>query len=163
MKTAINFIPLLALILTIFLYGCGGSSGPADGLSTVESLSDAASLVKEDKVMKGNITGIVDARLFSYMQCSGSKSVYIFQGHNTYPDDIDMNDPNPVKSVDVVYDSISGRYRYNAYSLPEDGYTLALTCQAERDSPIKDDDIRFSGMKNVTVTGGSDTIAHLFM
>lgn len=163
MKTAINIIPLLAFILTTFLYGCGGSTGSAEGLSNDVSLSDAASLIKEDKVMKGNITGVVDARLFSYMQCSGSKAVYIFKGHNTYPDDIDKNDPNPVQSADVVYDSISGRYRYNAYSLPEGGYTLALTCQAERDSPLQDDDITFSGTRNVTVSGGSDTIAHLFM
>jgi hypothetical protein len=163
MKTAIKFI-LIATIQTTFLSGCGGSSGTTDALSTGVSLSDISSVIKENSnVRKGNITGIVDARLLAYMQCTGSKAVYIFHGHNTFPDDIDKNDPNPVKSADVVYDSETGRYRYIAYSLIEDIYTLALTCQADRDSPLQDDDIKFGGVKNVTVSGGRDLIAHLFI
>ena len=164
MRTAIELIILIAIIPATFLYGCGGSSGTTDGLSTGVSLSAIASLINEDsKVRKGNITGIVDARLLADMHCTGSKAVYIFRGHDTSPDDIDKSDPNPVKSASVEYDSVSGRYRYNAYSLTEDRYTLALTCQADRDSPVQDDDIKFGGVKNVTVSGGSDIIAHLFM
>jgi hypothetical protein len=164
MKTSIELIILIAIIPATFLSGCGGNSGTTDGLSTGVSLSDVASLIKEDsKVRKGNITGVVDSRLLASMHCTGSKAVYIFLGHDTPPDDIDKSDPNPVKSVNVEYDSISGRYRYNAYSLTEDRYSLALTCQADRDSPVQDDDIRFGGMKNVTVSGGRDIIAHLFI
>ena len=164
MRTVIKLMILILIIPIIFLSGCGKSSSTADGISNSVFLSGVASLVaEEESIQKGNITGIIDEKLLEYMQCNSSKTVYIFQGHNISPDDIDTSDPNPVKSIRVVFDSVSRRYRYSAYSLTEGDYTIAFTCQADRDAPLQNDDISFGGMKNVTVSGGKDIIGHLFI
>ena len=164
MRTVMKLMILISIIPIIFLSGCGKNSSTAEGISSSVSLSGIASLVKEDgSIKKGNITGIIDERLLASMQCNSSKTVYIFQGHNVPPDDIDTSDPNPVQSIRVVFDSVSRRYGYSAYSLTEGDYTIAFTCQADRDSPLHDDYISFGGMKNVTVSGGKDIIGHLFI
>ena len=164
MRTVIKLMLLIFVVLTIFLSGCGSDPGTTVSASSSAYLSSIASMLKEDgTIKKGSITGIVDSRLLTYMKCTGNKAVYIFQGHDASPDDIDKNDPNPVTSASVVYDSVSRRYRYSAYSLSEGGYTLAFTCQADKDSPLQDDNIKFGGMKNVTVSGGKDIIGHLFI
>jgi hypothetical protein len=164
MRTGIQLMILLLLIPALFVYGCGGASGTPDGLSSGVTVSGIASLVQDDGTRgKGDISGIVDDRLLASMQCSGSKAVYIFQGHDASPDDIDIHDPNPVQLATVVYDRASRRYRYSVQSLAEGNYTLAFTCQAGDDSPSYDDDIRFGGMKNVTITGSKEVIGHLFI
>ena len=164
MRTVIKLMILILIFPIIFLSGCGKNSSTADSISGSVSLSGIASLAKEDgSIKKGNITGIIDERLIAYMQCNSSKTVYIFQGHNVPPDDIDKSDPNPVQSIRVVFDSVSRRYGYSAYSLTEGDYTIAFTCQADKDAPLEDDYISFGGMKNVTVSGGKDIIGHLFI
>ena len=163
MRTVINLMFLISFIPAIVVYGCGRGSGTTDGISSGITKSGNASLVQDDGTKtKGDIGGIVDQRLLASMQCSaGSKAVYIFKGHDAHPDDIDINDPNPVQSATVVYNNVSRQYRYSAHSLSEGNYTLAFTCQAGNDSPEYDDDIRFGGMKNVTITGGREVISHL--
>lgn len=165
MTTVIKLIIIMSCILAIYIYGCGGGSGAADSISSGGAIAGIASLIQDDVTMtKGDISGIVDQRLLASMQCAaGIKEVYIFQGHDTSPDDIDINDPNPVQSATVVYNNVSQQYRYSAHSLSEGSYTLAFTCQAGNDSPEYDDDIKFGGMQNVTITGGKEAISHLFM
>jgi len=192
MRTLIHLMTLISIIPAICVYGCGGGSGSvdgissgitqsgnaslvqdagsgtsqtADGLSSGVTQSDIASMVRDDGGRtQGDLSGIVDARLLASLQCSaGSKAVYIFQGHDVSPDDIDMNDPNPVQSVAVVYNNASRQYRYSVHSLPEGNYTLAFTCQAGNDSPVYDDDIRFGGAINVTIPGGKEVVRHLFI
>ena len=190
MRTVINLMILITCIPALFVYGCGGGSGTTDGISSGVTESGNTSLVQDDGMRtsgtsdgissgvtasgiaspiqdngtgrKGDISGTVDARLLASMQCSaGRKAVYIFQGHDASPDDIDINNPNPVQAATVVYNNVSRQYRYRIHSLSEGNYTLAFTCQASNDSPEYDDDIRFGGMKNVTITGGKEGISHL--
>jgi hypothetical protein len=165
MRTVIKLMILISFIPAIFVYGCGGGSGSTDGISSGVTASGNTSLVQDDVMRtKGDISGIVDEKLLASMQCAADiKSVYIFQGHDASPDDIDINDPNPVQSATVVYNNVSRQYRYSVHSLSEGNYTFAFTCQAGKDSPEYDDDIRFGGMKNVTITGGKEVISHLFI
>jgi hypothetical protein len=192
MRTVIKLIIFISFIPAIFVYGCGGGSGTTDGISsgvtesgnaslvqdagtrtsgTTDGISSGitesshASLVQDDGTRtKGDISGTVDGRLLASLQCSaGSKAVYIFRGHNESPDDIDINDPNPVQLAKVVYNNVSRQYRFSVHSLSEGNYTLAFTCQAGNDSPAYDDDISFGGMKNVTITGGREVISDLFI
>jgi hypothetical protein len=192
MRTVIKLMILMAFIPALIVYGCGGgssttdgissgitesgntsliqddgtrTSGSTDGISFGLTVSGIASLVQKDRTeTKGDISGTVDERLLASMQCSaGSKAVYIFRGHDASPDDIDINEPNPVQLAKVVYNNVSRQYRYSVHSLSEGIYTLAFTCQAGNDSPEYDDDIRFGGMKNVTITEGKEVISNLFL
>lgn len=163
MKTVIKLMAVISLFPALLLSGCGEGSGSPDGVSSAVALPGSVSLVEDDAVTQGTVTGIVDARLIASMECTGGKAVYVFEGHDVSPDDIDRNEPNPVKSAPVAYDSVSRKYRYTVAPLSEGNYTLAFTCQADMDSPLEDDDIRFGGMKNIALSGGEEVIGHLFM
>lgn len=192
MRTVIQLMILVSFIPALVAYGCGGGGGTTDGISSGITESGKASLTQDNgtrtigttdgmssgitesdiaSVVQGDgtrtmedISGTVDVRLLASMQCSaGSKAVYIFQGHDAFPDDIDIYDPNPVQLATVVYNNVSRQYKYSISSLPEGDYTLAFTCQANNDSPEYDDDIRFGGMKNVTIAGGKEVIGDLFI
>ena len=69
------------------------------------------------------------------------KVVYFFDGMVT-PDDVDGVDPEPVTTVDAVYDMASGDYLYRTVLLPGQ-YTVALTCFGDLETDNGDEDLRF--------------------
>lgn len=94
-------------------------------------------LVQDSEV--GAIAGTVDPLLFDGV-AGCVPMVYVFSdGANpagsTTPDDQDSSDPNPV--VMARPDSATGAYR--ATFLPQGNYTVAYTCNGDRDDPAKDD------------------------
>ena len=105
-----------------------------------------------DNTMTGAIAGEVDALLVT--STSGcTPAVYVYEGSNVTPDDIDdnANTPDPVTTASVKQDNM-GTYRYKAAFLEAGNYTAAFTCDAAKDDPAVDDTLAFSGISTVTVS-----------
>jgi len=133
-----------------------------------------------DSELAGNFSGAVDqslipANVVTATLQDGDKtgcSVYVFDGSNVTPDNMDFSDTgivgghtNPVASADVTKVAAGGgaySYLYTAAFLPAGDYTAALTCDS--DDPFVDESndpnspqVTFLGQKNVTVEAGMTT------
>ena len=69
------------------------------------------------------------------------KVVYIFAG-DVMPDDMDGADPEPVTTVDAVFNADTGGYDYRAVVMPGD-YTVAFTCGGVLDTDEASEDLTF--------------------
>lgn len=118
-------------------------------------LRPALKLVDDSEV--GTLSGTVSMSLATDSSCSTSSAVYIFEGANVTPDDIDGIDPDPVATATVKQDPKDGIYKYTAGFLEAGDYTVAFTCQANLDNPDTNDTIAFVGTANVTITAGATT------
>jgi hypothetical protein len=86
-------------------------------------------------------------------------TVYIFDGLDVIPDDIDGEDPEPLTTVDAVLNEDSTAYEYSTL-LTFGDYTVAFTCQAANDASdssetgnenAEDDTLTFFDPVNVTI------------
>ncbi|MHB8744467.1 MAG: DUF4382 domain-containing protein [Sulfuricaulis sp.] len=102
-----------------------------------------------DSLDVGRITGTVSPSLI-ISACT--PAVYVYQGSNVTPQDINGSPSDPVTTAAVKLDNTSGQYQYTAAFLEPGNYTVAFTCQAAQDDPTTIDSITFSGATNVTVT-----------
>jgi hypothetical protein len=167
MRNIISTVSLLTAGMAVLIFhGCGSSSEMGSSVANQVSSSGIISSVQEKPAAidqgEGSIRGVVHKRLLSNSSCTGGNAVYVFDGHNVVPDDIDRIIPDPVDYVIVKFDSGSSQYQYRI-SLPRAGdYTLAFTCQAGADNPDIDNYITFTGIRNVTVSSGKEIIQHLF-
>ncbi|MBV1905723.1 MAG: DUF4382 domain-containing protein [Pseudomonadales bacterium] len=135
-----------------------------------------------DLTEHGTIAGSVDPLLINDESCTSDVNtqagnvVYIFEGADVEPDDIDDveidessdgveatdTDPDPVTTANVLYNAQSGSYEYMAAFLSPGDYTAAFTCQGQDDSipdeELLDDDandeIVFSAVSNTLVVNG---------
>lgn len=123
---------------------------PAQALRMVDNAKSGS--------IAGVVYGIVDALLINDGSCTGGNSVYVFEGHNVVPDDVDGINPDPVTSAMVELDA-SGLYKYRAAFLSAGDYTVAFTCQAKDDDDA-DNNIDFWSYANVTVFAGEETVLH---
>jgi len=114
----------------------------------------------------GAIRGTVDPTLISSLGGSEGCSVYVYDGHDAVTDDIYIPDGmpvpdthnNPVMAATVELNQ-SENYEYHAAFLPAGNYTIALTCDAELDDPMLDDDnVSFYGAVNKIVVSGETTM-----
>ena len=92
-----------------------------------------------DNSTTDTVTGTVDSALASDASCSDSdpltgNAVYLFEGHDVIPDDIDNKNPEPVTTALLTLDATSGLLQYEIGFIPAGNYTLAFTCQADQDS-----------------------------
>ncbi|MBI2383040.1 MAG: DUF4382 domain-containing protein [Gammaproteobacteria bacterium] len=125
---------------------------PAFG-SAVYKLEPVLRLV--DNAQAGAIAGTVDAGLIT---AGCTPAVYVFEGANRTPDDVDDIPPEPLTSATVALDAATGQYRYRAAFLAAGDYTVAFTCQAAADDPGSDDfGIEFIGTRNAAVAANRDT------
>ncbi|WP_348819606.1 DUF4382 domain-containing protein [Fontimonas sp. SYSU GA230001] len=94
----------------------------------------------------GTVGGTASSALLD--NCSGP-AVYAFSGSNAATDDVDGLDPEPIQSAIVN----AGDGRYAIGFLNAGSYTLAFTCDADRDEPgeSNDDAVRFLRKLNVTI------------
>ena len=104
-----------------------------------------------------HINGSIEPILLSTSTCtdkdpSTGNAVYLFTDKNVTPDDIDNKSPEPISSAKVILNKVSGGYEYTLGFIPFGDYTLAFTCQADQDSPNKNDNIIFSFIENITLT-----------
>lgn len=110
-----------------------------------------------DNTEVGAIRGTVAEALITDSACTDGNAVYVYEGHDVTPDDVDGIEPEPVTTALVTFDDDSGEYEYKAAFLIAGDYTVAFTCQSADDDPATDDSIDFTGAANVTVTTDSDT------
>ncbi|MEM1261314.1 MAG: DUF4382 domain-containing protein [Pseudomonadota bacterium] len=124
-----------------------------------------------DRSGYGVIQGTVASALVEGALCTSDPNslagnvVYVYEGANVTPDDIDGNDPDPVTTANVVLDINNTVYSYTAAFLEPGDYTVAFTCNGLDDRVLDpsmpsltvEDDVRFSAPKNVTVTAGAIT------
>ena len=106
----------------------------------------------------GTISGEIDSALLTDASCSDSdpstgNAMYLFEGANITPDDMDGVAPDPISTAQVMLNATTGKYEYEFGFVPAGQYTLAFTCQYDLDQPDSDDPIVFIGdIKNITVT-----------
>ncbi len=86
-------------------------------------------------------------------------AVYLFEGEDIQPDDIDSADPEPYATTAVV-SNFGTSFSYALRALPPGDYTLALTCNGNDDAPSTSDAIRFQRTANVSVD--RDFVTHDF-
>jgi hypothetical protein len=104
----------------------------------------------------GSITGeITDTSLLTD-NCSDSDPlshnvIYVFEGANVTPDDIDSIGVEPVTTTPLVFDEESGVYSYTASFLIAGEYTVALTCNSDLEDIETDDALDFKNIHNDTV------------
>lgn len=141
-----------SLIVDIDLRQSIIAAGPNFILQPVMRLVDSNSF--------GHVRGIVDASLLTAPTCSDAladtfNAVYVYQGHNVSPEDIDQQSnpgTNPVATTNITYDSSTAEYIYEAAFLPPGDYTIALTCNADDENLDEDDDdLNFFNVRNITV------------
>lgn len=114
-------------------------------------------------VQTGTISGKVDSNLLLGANCSDNdplsgNAVYVFAGEDIAADDIDGNQPDPVTTALVNFNSETGVYSYQIGFLLAGDYTLALSCSADLDDSETDDsDVLFDALDNVSVVAGENT------
>jgi len=118
----------------------------------------------------GFIRGSVHPSLLMAKSCSDGdvdthNAAYVYSGHNVAPGDIDEASPSnnePVTTTMIQYDNTTGLYIFEAAFLAAGDYTIALTCNADREvidendngddgDPNDDDALQFFGVQNVTI------------
>jgi hypothetical protein len=93
---------------------------------------------------------------------STGNAVYLYNGLNTTPDDVDDIDSEPVASALLTLNNLTGIYEYDFGFVPLGKYTAAFTCQANLDDPEVDDVIIFSRSANINLVDTNKVIAKTF-
>jgi hypothetical protein len=101
-----------------------------------------------DNARVGVIAGTVDNALVTD---GCTPAVYVFEGGNVTPDDVDAASPDPVTTGIVKLDDAAGTYRYRVEFLSEGEYTVSFTCGAATDDPDTSETLAFAGTRNVSV------------
>lgn len=138
-----------------------------------ESLADyllKPSLRLVNNLQVGSINGEVDYLLIQQTRLDDDQaandcadnyagSVYVFEGPDIEPTDINVNseDVQPLMAVPVSNEDRSGLYTYSAAFLPAGDYTISYSCQLD-DNEI-DDALDFQGTQNVTVVADTEVQA----
>jgi hypothetical protein len=95
----------------------------------------------------GHVRGEIDPALLT-------AGIYVYNGHNVSPDDINQTsnqNTDPVTTGKIAYDTAAAKYIYEAAFLPAGKYTIAFTCNSDKDDLEVDNDLKFFGIQNVTV------------
>jgi hypothetical protein len=118
-----------------------------------------------DEANAGHLLGIVAPELLSSTRtCSDNNvdtfnAVYVYEGHDVIPDDIDQSSntgADPITTTMIKYDRRKLIYKYEAAFLPEGDYTTAITCNSNLDDlDSGNDDLKFFAIRNVSVTVGN--------
>ncbi len=126
-----------------------------------------------DNLEVGTITGTVNQTILTDADiCTGVPAVYLFDGTDLDPNDVDQMDDidglnaEPVTSANV--DTTTGEYEIGFVQAGLD-YTVALTCTADLDDPEVDNanptsdpvisDLTFIDQQNVSITANTTTVA----
>jgi hypothetical protein len=78
-------------------------------------------------------------------------AVYLFQGRDVTPDDIDGSGVEPFATAPVFTASSGGTFFYALRYLPAGDYTLAVTCDGNDEDPTTDEDLRFRNAVNINL------------
>jgi hypothetical protein len=76
-------------------------------------------------------------------------AVYLFQGNDITPDDLDGAGVEPFATSPVFISNNDSSFFYSLRVLPPGDYTLAVTCIGNNDDPGSDEDLEFRNIVNV--------------
>ena len=76
-------------------------------------------------------------------------AVYLFQGQNVTPDDLDNTGVEPFATSPVFTSNNNTTLSYSLRVLPEGNYTMAVTCIGNEEDPATDQDLEFRNVVNV--------------
>ena len=102
-----------------------------------------------DNAQVGTLAGTVFPELFTAGCTAG---IYLYEGADVEPVDIDGTGIEPLVSVTVDMDG-----QYHVAFLTAGEYTVAFTCDAGQDDPETADVLSFGPVVNATVTAGETT------
>lgn len=109
-----------------------------------------------DNTSAGSITGEISDTSLLTSNCSDDdplshNTIYVFEGADVTPDDIDGDTVEPVTTTPLVFNEGSGAYAYTASFLLAGNYTVALTCNSNLEDIETDDELNFTNIHNATV------------
>ena len=78
-------------------------------------------------------------------------AVYLFQGNDVTPDDIDGSGVEPFATAPIFTATSGGGFFYSLRFLPAGDYTLAATCSGNDEEPSTDEDLQFRNVVNVNL------------
>lgn len=78
-------------------------------------------------------------------------AVYLFQGRDITPDDIDGAGVEPFATAPVFTSTTGAGFFYALRYLPAGDYTLAVTCSGNDEEPTTDEDLQFRNVVNVSL------------
>jgi len=110
------------------------------------------------------LTGTVDPLTLDDASCINDddvdiaigNQVYVYEGFDVTPFDIDGMDPEPLATAIVAQD-IAGNYVYSLALMPG-VYTVAFTCEAGNDMPESSEDLVFLQPTNVTMDADGEVV-----
>ncbi|SFF62887.1 protein of unknown function [Fontimonas thermophila] len=116
----------------------------------------------------GRIEGTIDANAIADADCRDGRAigtgvaVYLYTGTGVTPGDYDADATvtplaQPLAAADVREDAASGAWTYRFHYVQPGRYTLAWTCEADREHPQQDDDLSFRDAADVEV-GEAQTV-----
>lgn len=79
----------------------------------------------------------------------GTGAVYLYQGEDVTPDDIDGTDVEPFATAPIFTGQDGSSFFYALRYLPAGNYTMALTCIGNDEEPGEDQDLEFRNVVNV--------------
>lgn len=96
----------------------------------------------------GYIRGAVDSDYMALAGCDNGVYVYAFNGSDAEPTDVSGDEFDPVAFGRVELDEVASPnndkfYNYQLAYLPAGDYTIALTCDAELDTPTGSENLEF--------------------
>lgn len=111
-------------------------------------------LVRDDEI--GSIRGTIASEL---VPNSCEPAIYAYDGSNITPDDIGGNGVDPLITAEVAEETDG--FTYSLDFLDEGRYVVALTCDADKDDPAANDNLRFVVNDTATVDAGETTELNL--
>ncbi|HEY3860201.1 MAG TPA: DUF4382 domain-containing protein [Gammaproteobacteria bacterium] len=115
-----------------------------------------------DERAASNIVGSVPGNLAAAAGCV--PVVYVYRGTDATPADLDSATPaatQPITEAPVALNTDFGAYRFTAAYLPAGTYTLAFTCDADKDDPTRHDVLNFSPVGTAVAQTGETTLTTL--
>ena len=113
------------------------------------TLTPALRAVKSAKAAQ--ITGLVTFECPDATSLERGGAVYLFEGRDVVPDEIDGDAIEPYATTRVGRDTGSADFSYTLRHLAPGDYTLALTCEGDLEEPGEDDGLSFDNVSNVSL------------
>lgn len=88
-------------------------------------------------------------------------AVYLFQGENVTPDDIDGDPIEPFATAPVFTSTDGASFFYSLRFLQEGDYTLAVSCTGNDEDSATNEDLEFRNIINVSVDNGESVTLDL--
>jgi hypothetical protein len=122
--------------------------------------NDEYTLTPALRAVETNKMSRIDGDVSVTCPASGSLArgaVYLFQGRDVTPDDIDGAGVEPFATSPVFSATTGGGFFYSLRYLPAGDYTLAVSCSGNDEDPVTDEDLQFRNAVNVNLDD-SETI-----